>query len=86
MAKPGTDNGSPERSADVLPMVDVSGSMMCSVGGNKNLTCLDVAISLGLYCADKNTGKFKDTFLTFSKYPMLLHLQGNIQLDVALEL
>jgi hypothetical protein len=31
-----------------------------------------------LYLADKNTGKFKDTFLTFSSNPELLHLKGNI--------
>ena len=39
---------------------------------------MDVAVSLGLYLADKNTGKFKDTFLTFSDKPELLHLKGNI--------
>jgi hypothetical protein len=39
---------------------------------------LDVAISLGLYFADKNTGKFKDTFLTFSRTPKLVNLKGNI--------
>jgi hypothetical protein len=39
---------------------------------------MDVAVSLGLYLADKNTGKFKDTFLTFSGKPELLHLKGNI--------
>jgi hypothetical protein len=33
---------------------------------------------LGLYLADKNTGKFKDTFLTFSSKPELLNLKGNI--------
>jgi hypothetical protein len=42
------------------------------------LTCLDVAVSLGLYLADKNTGKFKDTFLTFSDKPQLVTLKGNI--------
>jgi hypothetical protein len=66
---------------DVLPLVDSSGSMTCTVGGygSKNsMTCLDVAISLGLYLADKNTGKFKDTFLTFSGSPQLVHLKGNI--------
>jgi hypothetical protein len=42
------------------------------------VTCLDVSISLGLYLADKNKGKFKDTFLTFSGNPQLLNLQGNI--------
>jgi type III secretion system FlhB-like substrate exporter len=35
-------------------------------------------VSLGLYLADKNKGKFKDTFLTFSHKPELLHLKGNI--------
>ena len=67
--------------ANVLPLVDVSGSMSCPAGGrnSKSLTtCMDVAISLGLYCADKNKGKFKDTFLTFSGSPELLHLNGNI--------
>ena len=67
--------------ANVLPLVDVSGSMMCKAGGAKSAsmtTCLDVAVSLGLYMAEKNTGKFKDTFLTFSGEPELLHLKGNI--------
>jgi len=67
--------------ANVLPLVDVSGSMTCPAGGRASqskTTCLDVAVSLGLYCADKNTGKFKDTFLTFSGSPELLHLKGNI--------
>lgn len=67
--------------ANILPMVDVSGSMTCAAGGGNSrsvTTCLDVAVSLGLYLADKNTGKFKDTFLTFSGDPELLHLKGDI--------
>jgi hypothetical protein len=64
--------------ANILPLVDVSGSMTCSAGKNTKLTCLEVAVSLGLYLADKNTGKFKDTFLTFSGSPELLHLKGGI--------
>jgi len=67
--------------ANVLPLVDVSGSMSCRAGGSDSksvTTCMDVAISLGLYVADKNKGKFKDTFLTFSGTPELLHLKGNI--------
>jgi len=67
--------------ANVLPLVDVSGSMSCRAGGAKSnsaTTCMDVAVSLGLYIADKNKGKFKDTFLTFSSSPELLHLKGNI--------
>lgn len=64
--------------ASVLPMVDSSGSMTCSAGKNSGLTCLEIAISLGLYFADKNKGKFKDTFLTFSNTPKLVNLKGNI--------
>ena len=67
--------------ANVLPLVDVSGSMSCRAGGSASqstTTCMDVAVSLGLYLADKNKGKFKDTFLTFSGSPELLNLKGNI--------
>jgi hypothetical protein len=31
-----------------------------------------------LYFADKNTGKFKDTFLTFSRNPKLVNLKGSV--------
>jgi hypothetical protein len=67
--------------ANILPIVDVSGSMTCRAGGyasKSETTCLDVSVSLGLYLADKNKGKFKDTFLTFSGSPELLHLKGNV--------
>jgi hypothetical protein len=65
-------------SANILPMVDVSGSMSCPAGKNTSVTCMDVAVSLGLYLADKNTGKFKDTFLTFSTKSELVTLKGNV--------
>ena len=64
--------------ASVLPLVDVSGSMSCPVGGNANLQCIDIALSLGLYCADKNTGVFKDTFLTFSAKPKAQVVKGTL--------
>jgi len=69
--------------ANILPLVDVSGSMTTRAGApaggvTTTTSCLEVAVSLGLYLADKNKGKFKDTFLTFSSQPQLLHLQGNI--------
>ena len=63
---------------NVLAMVDVSGSMLCPAGGSETISCLDVALSLGLYCADKNKGSFKDLFLTFSATPELLHLKGTL--------
>jgi hypothetical protein len=62
----------------VLPVCDVSGSMSCTVGGNANLTCMDVCVSLGLYLADKNTGPFKDMFLTFSDRSKIQVLKGNL--------
>ena len=64
--------------ASVFPLVDVSGSMDCAAGNNKNVTCMDIAVSLGLYLSDKNQGVFNGAFLTFSANPELLHLQGNI--------
>jgi hypothetical protein len=63
----------------VLPMVDVSGSMSSwKVAGNDNLSCMDVAVSLGLYLADKNTGPFSDMFLTFSENSKIEVLGGDI--------
>lgn len=62
--------------AAILPLIDVSGSMGFQV--SPGLSALDVAVSIGLYLADKNKGKFKDTFLTFSTVPQLLNLQGDI--------
>lgn len=64
--------------ASILPLVDVSGSMTCPAGKNTSVTCLDVAVGLGLYLADKNKGAFKDTFLTFSGSPELVTLKGNV--------
>jgi hypothetical protein len=60
----------------VLPMIDVSGSMLSTVTGD--LTCLDVAVSTGLYLADKQTGPFANLAMTFSSRPVLIELKGNI--------
>lgn len=64
--------------ASILAMIDVSGSMSCPVGNSKTVQCIDVAVGLGLYLADMNKGAFKDTFLTFSEDPKLLHIQGSL--------
>jgi hypothetical protein len=67
--------------SSVLPIVDSSGSMDQPVGGygsKSGVSCLEVALSLGLYFADKNQGKFADCFLTFSNRPKLVNLKGNI--------
>lgn len=62
--------------ARILPLVDVSGSMTSSISGK--LRAMDVAISLGLYCASKNTGPFSDLVMTFSEIPTLLSLKGSV--------
>ena len=65
--------------ASVLPLVDVSGSMTCAAGDKiGGTTCLEIAVSLGLYFADKNRGIFKDCMLTFSDRPALVRLKGAI--------
>lgn len=60
----------------ILPMCDTSGSMDCPAGTTK-MTCMDVAISLSLYIADKQEGAFKDLFLNFSTDTQLFELQGS---------
>lgn len=75
-ALPNYMEGSQER---ILPVVDVSGSMSTSAGGNPNLTCMDVAISLGLYISERNEGPFKDAIITFSAEPELEILKGDLK-------
>lgn len=67
--------GSKER---IMPMCDVSGSMQRPVGGNKNLSALDVALSLGMYISERNEGPFKDAFISFTEKPTLQYLKGNV--------
>jgi hypothetical protein len=64
--------------ANILPIVDVSGSMGSPVGTNSNLRAIDVAVSLGLYLADKNKGAFHDTYLEFSGESRLRILKGDL--------
>jgi hypothetical protein len=59
---------------NTLVVVDVSGSMY---SGSSSIRPIDVAISLGLYMAERNKGKLKDYFLTFSKDPELVKIVGD---------
>lgn len=61
-----------------LCVVDVSGSM--------SGTPMEVAISLGLYCADKCNGPFKNRFITFSSRPELVKVQGEDIVDKVLNM
>lgn len=62
--------------AKVLPVVDVSGSM--GYLGSPTPCPMQVAVALGLYCSDKNTGPFKDVFMTFSGSPAFVTVKGTL--------
>lgn len=53
---------------NALPVVDTSGSMWG--------TPINVAISLGLYCAERNKGPFADHYISFSSRPQLIRTEG----------
>lgn len=53
---------------NALPVVDTSGSMRG--------TPIHVAISLGLYCAERNRGPFADHYISFSSRPQLIRTEG----------
>lgn len=54
-------------------VVDTSGSMLG--------VPMEVAVSLGLYCADKCNGVFKNSFITFSEHPELVKVNGEDIVD-----
>ena len=58
----------------IMCIVDTSGSM--TGGGYGNVTPIDVAISLGMYCAERIEGPFKDYFISFSSRPQLIEIEG----------
>lgn len=59
----------------ILPLVDVSGSMGSL---NRIPSPKSVAVSLGIYLAEKNTSVFRDLFLTFSHRPKFELLRGSL--------
>lgn len=61
-----------ESTERILPMIDVSGSMSCAVGGNPNMNCMDVAVGLGAYVALKQPGEFNGMYLTFQSTPIMM--------------
>lgn len=61
---------------NILPIIDVSGSMTCPVPGT-TVSALDIAIGLGLYFAEHNHGEFKDTWINFSDKPRIQKLKGD---------
>lgn len=60
-------------SSNILCVVDTSGSM---AWGEGNIRPIDVAISLGIYCGERNCGAFKDYFISFASRPQLIRIEG----------
>ena len=61
---------------NILPIIDVSGSMTCPVPGT-SVSALDVSIGLGLYFSEHNHGEYKDVWLNFSTRPRVQKLSGS---------
>ena len=58
--------------SNMLCVVDTSGSMV-----NMNASApINVAISLGIYAAERAGGPFKDHYISFSSYPQLIKVTG----------
>lgn len=62
---------------NMLAVIDTSGSMYCT---GKPLAA-SVALSLGLYFAERNTGHFRNHFIEFSVRPTLIEIKGDTFAD-----
>lgn len=60
--------------SNVLPVVDVSGSMLIDL--DLQTQAIDVSVGLGLYFAERNTGEFKNKIVTFSDTPELVDISN----------
>ena len=58
--------------SSMLVMVDTSGSMC----GPHAAAPINVAISLGMYAAERSKGPFKDHYISFSRNPKLVKIEG----------
>ena len=67
-------------SRNAIAVVDGSGSMYNGIGhvpGGGNYSPISVAVSLGMYFAERNKGAFHNRFITFSEKPQLIEIKGN---------
>lgn len=61
-------------SNSMICVVDTSRSMTWTE--NKNVRPIDIAISLGMYCAEHLSGAFKNCYISFSSHPQLINIAG----------
>ena len=62
---------------NALVVIDGSGSMY----GYDNPMPAAVALSLGIYYAERNRGQFQNHFITFSEHPQLVQIKGDDIVD-----
>lgn len=60
---------------NAIAVVDTSGSM-CGTPVPSSVRPIDVAISLGIYCAEKNSGPFTNKYISFASRPQLIEVKG----------
>lgn len=65
-----------ENAQNVFSVIDTSGSMSWSPTIPGGYCPLDIALGLGLYFAEHNTGPFKNIWCTFSNKPEIRKIQG----------
>lgn len=58
-----------------LVVADGSGSMLSTIKGTK-VSALEVANALAIYFAERARGAFKNTYITFSNTPQLVHFKS----------
>lgn len=61
---------------NALCVVDTSGSMTWNYGSNSKVMPIDVAISLGLYAAERAKGPFANTYVSFASRPQIIRTEG----------
>ena len=67
-------------------VVDVSGSMGSFGWKSMSVQPIHVALSLGLYFAERNESAFKGKFFTFSERPQIVDVKGNTLRDKLLRM
>lgn len=68
--------------ANILPLIDVSGSMGELLGGGTagSVSCRTAAIALGLYTSERQSGAFRNLVFTFSATPRVVTLSDTMRL------
>ena len=62
--------------SDTLVVADGSGSMTTTISGT-TISALEVANALAIYCSERNSGEFKNKYITFSQNPQFVNFKEN---------